>query len=92
MPEPVEPQDDPWAQQPGDINAADPAAQPDAPAVSPVAPEDDEYSLNDESLGTATALSIDELKELFDVKTVEQFAPDDPKNPKNIQPPNRTTA
>ncbi len=53
---------------------------------SDVAPEDDEYSLSDESLGEATALSIDELSKMFDVKKVEEFAADDPKNPKNIQP------
>ncbi|MEJ5921509.1 DNA polymerase III subunit gamma/tau [Bifidobacterium thermophilum] len=89
MPDPVEPPDDPWARQPDDFGAADPARQTGSPAAAPVPPEEDEYSLNDESLGTATALSVDELKELFEVKTVEQFAPDDPKNPKNLQPPNR---
>lgn len=61
------------------------------PAPEPqVAPEDDEYSLNDESLGEATALSIDELSKMFDVKKVEDFAADDPKNPKNIQPAKHT--
>lgn len=55
-----------------------------------VVPEDDEYSLSDESLGTATALSIEELSKMFDVKKVEQFAADDPKNPKNAQPAKHT--
>ena len=88
-PEPVELQDDPWAQQPGDLGAHNPQPYSGASGGPQVPPEEDEYSLNDESLGTATALSVEELKELFEVKTVEQFAPDDPKNPKNLQPPNR---
>ncbi|WEV72697.1 DNA polymerase III subunit gamma and tau [Bifidobacterium sp. ESL0790] len=54
-----------------------------------VAAEEDEYSLNDESLGQATALGLDELKKLFEVKKVEQFAADDPHNPKNIKPASR---
>lgn len=49
-------------------------------------PEDDEYSMSDQSLGEATAMNLDDLKKLFEVKKVEQFAADDPKNPKNIQP------
>lgn len=88
-PEPVEPQDDPWAQQPDDFGSRDMPLQPGTSDNPQVPPEEDEYSLNDESLGTATGLSVEELKELFEVKKVEQFAPDDPKNPKNLQPPNR---
>ncbi|KAB8299460.1 DNA polymerase III subunit gamma/tau [Bifidobacterium apri] len=88
-PEPVEPQDDPWAQQPDDFGSRDMSPQPGTPDSPQVPPEEDEYSLNDESLGTATGLSVEELKELFEVKKIEQFAPDDPKNPKNLQPPNR---
>ena len=38
------------------------------------------------ALGEATAMNLDDLKKLFEVKKVEQFAADDPKNPKNIQP------
>ena len=52
-----------------------------------VDPDEDEYSLNDESLGTATALSVDELTKMFEVKKIEEFAADDPKNPRNAQPP-----
>lgn len=51
-----------------------------------VDPDDDEYSMSDESLGTATALSVEELSKMFDVKKIEEFAPDDPKNPRNVQP------
>lgn len=54
-----------------------------------VSAEDDEYSLDDQSLGQATALGLDELKKLFEVKKVEQFAADDPHNPKNVKPANR---
>lgn len=88
------PHDDPWNQpqgnhaqaapQPGD----DPWNQPQSqPKPQPqVAAEDDEYSMSDQSLGEATAMNLDDLKKLFEVKKVEQFAADDPKNPKNIQP------
>jgi DNA polymerase-3 subunit gamma/tau len=62
----------------------------EAPGREQVAPEEDEYSLNDESLGSATALDLDELARLFEVKSVEDFAADDPRNPKNIQPPNKS--
>ncbi|WEV63741.1 DNA polymerase III subunit gamma/tau [Bifidobacterium sp. ESL0732] len=51
-----------------------------------VAAEDDDYSLNDQSLGDVTAVGLDELSKLFDVKKVETFKADDPKNPKNIKP------
>ena len=79
--------DDPWNQpQPAqptpnaDLWNSQPQPQPQ------VAAEDDEYSMNDQSLGEATAMNLDDLKKLFEVKKVEQFAADDPKNPKNIQP------
>lgn len=62
-----------------------------APEHAQVAPEDDEYSLNDESLGAASAMSMDELAQLFEVKRVEDFAADDPHNPKNIQPPSKSS-
>ena len=42
--------------------------------------------MSDQSLGEATAMNLDDLKKLFEVKKVEQFAADDPKNPKNIHP------
>lgn len=79
--------DDPWNQpQPAQPTPnADPWNSQPQPQPQ-VAAEDDEYSMNDQSLGEATAMNLDDLKKLFDVKKVEQFAADDPKNPKNIQP------
>ena len=79
--------DDPWNQpQPAQPQpAADPWNSQPQPQPQ-VAAEDDEYSMNDQSLGEATAMNLDDLKKLFEVKKVEQFAADDPKNPKNIQP------
>lgn len=79
--------DDPWNQpQPAQPTPnADPwNSQPQSQPQ--VAAEDDEYSMSDQSLGEATAMNLDDLKKLFEVKKVEQFAADDPKNPKNIQP------
>ena len=81
--------DDPWNQsQPAQPTPnADPWNSRPQPQPQPqVAAEDDEYSMNDQSLGEATAMNLDDLKKLFEVKKVEQFAADDPKNPKNIQP------
>ncbi len=79
--------DDPWNQpQPAQPTPnADPWNSRPQPQPQ-VAAEDDEYSMNDQSLGEATAMNLDDLKKLFEVKKVEQFAADDPKNPKNIQP------
>lgn len=79
--------DDPWNQpQPAQPTPnADPWNSQPQPQPQ-VAAEDDEYSMNDQSLGEATAMNLDDLKKLFEVKKVEQFAADDPKNPKNIQP------
>lgn len=72
--------------------AADPWNQPMPPSPQPqVAAEDDEYSMSDRSLGDATAMKMDDLKKLFEVKKVEEFAADDPKNPKNIQPAKKHT-
>ncbi|MDF7664535.1 DNA polymerase III subunit gamma/tau [Bifidobacterium sp. ESL0745] len=51
-----------------------------------VAAEDDDYSLSDQSLGDAVSIDFNELKKLFEVKKVETFKADDPKNPKNIKP------
>lgn len=83
--------DDPWNQpQPAQPTPnADPwnsRPQPQPQPQPQVAAEDDEYSMSDQSLGEATAMNLDDLKKLFEVKKVEQFAADDPKNPKNIQP------
>ena len=82
--------DDPWNQpQPAQPTPnADPwnsRPQPQPKPQPQVAAEDDEYSMSDQSLGEATAMNLDDLKRLFEVKKVEQFAADDPKNPKNIQ-------
>ena len=79
--------DDPWNQpQPAQPTPnADPWNSQPQPQPQ-VAAEDDEYSMNDQSLGEATAMNLDDLKKLFEVKKVEQFAADDPRNPKNIQP------
>ncbi len=81
------PHGDPWNQpQPAQPTPnADPWNSRPQPQPQ-VAAEDDEYSMNDQSLGEATAMNLDDLKKLFEVKKVEQFAADDPKNPKNIQP------
>lgn len=81
------PHGDPWNQpQPAQPTPnADPWNSQPQPQPQ-VAAEDDEYSMNDQSLGEATAMNLDDLKKLFEVKKVEQFAADDPKNPKNIQP------
>lgn len=78
QPQPAQPTPnaDPWNSQP----------QPQPKPQPQVAAEDDEYSMSDQSLDEATAMNLDDLKKLFEVKKVEQFAADDPKNPKNIQP------
>ena len=80
------PHGDPWNQpQPAQPTPnADPWNSQPQPQPQ-VAAEDDEYSMSDQSLGEATAMNLDDLKKLFEVKKVEQFAADDPKNPKNIQ-------
>ena len=44
----------------------------------------DECSMDDISLEAASSVDMDELKAMFEVKTVEEFAATDPKNPKNI--------
>ncbi|MBM6705536.1 DNA polymerase III subunit gamma/tau [Bifidobacterium pullorum subsp. saeculare] len=82
--------DDPWPAVPAaggfDAHAAE-TAGPGEPSGPQVDPDEDEYSLSDESLGTAAALSVEELSKIFEVKKVEKFAADDPKNPRNAQPP-----
>lgn len=74
---------DPW----GHLDDAAPVpaetAQDVQPARPQVDPEEDEYSINDESLASSQTMSVDEVKELFDVKSVEEFAADDPRNPRN---------
>lgn len=83
--------DDPWnqpqpAQPTPNADLWNSRPQPQPKPQPQVAAEDDEYSMSDQSLGEATAMNLDDLKKLFEVKKVEQFAADDPKNPKNIQP------
>ena len=75
VPQQGQPNADPWSQQ---FSAP---AQP----MPQVAAEDDEYSMSDESIGVSTALSVDDLTRLFEVKKVEDFGPDDAKNPRNMQ-------
>ena len=75
------------APQQGQPNADLWSQQFSAPAqpMPQVAAEDDEYSMSDESIGASTALSVDDLTRLFEVKKVEDFGPDDAKNPRNMQ-------
>ena len=60
---------------------------PDAPIVAPTTPKNgasaDECSMDDASLEASNSVSVDDLKQMFEVKTVEEFAATDPKNPKN---------
>lgn len=50
-----------------------------------VDPTLDTYSMDDPSLHEDESLKMDDIKQLFNVKKVEEFAADDPKNPRNIQ-------
>lgn len=85
--------DDPWQRMPGESAPgrapAQPAAEPAQPEpVRPepqVDPDEDEYSMTDESISTSMMMDLDAVKELFDVKSVEDFSADDPKNPRNLQ-------
>ena len=84
--------DDPWQRMPGesapDRASAQPAAATSGPAqpepTPQVDPDDDEYSMTDESISTSMMMDLDAVKELFDVKSVEDFSADDPKNPRNL--------
>ncbi|NMN01934.1 DNA polymerase III subunit gamma/tau [Bifidobacterium panos] len=85
VPEPTpsgetEPAPDPWNM----------PAEPRQPAPE-VPADEDEYSMSDESLGSATAMSVDDVKKLFEVKKVEEFGPDDPKNPRNMHSASKHT-
>ena len=75
------------APQQGQPNAGPWSQLSSAPAqpMPQVAAEDDEYSMSDESIGASTALSVDDLTRLFEVKKVEDFGTDDAKNPRNMQ-------
>ncbi len=74
-PSEAQPTPDPW-----NMPAEPSQPTPEVPA------DEDEYSMNDESLGSATAMSIDDVKKLFEVKNVEHVQADDPKNPRNMRP------
>ncbi len=76
----TEPAPDPW-----NMPAEPSQPTPEVPA------DEDEYSMNDESLGSATAMSVDDVKKLFEVKKVEDLQADDPKNPRNMQPASKHT-
>ncbi|KFI59992.1 DNA polymerase III subunit gamma/tau [Bifidobacterium gallicum] len=84
------PQGDPYGPQ----GAVPPAQQPEAgqgsahtaqaqPAVPEVSAEDDVYSLDDDSLEGSGVVDIEEIKRMFEVKSEEHFAADDPHNPHN---------
>lgn len=45
--------------------------------------QEDECSMQDESLESATNLSIDDLEKMFEIKSVKEFGASDPNNPKN---------
>lgn len=45
--------------------------------------QEDECSMQDESLESATNLSIYDLEKMFEVKSVKEFSASDPNNPKN---------
>lgn len=81
----------PNSAEPGDDNpvaAESVAAESKETMQVPVAPTSgasaDECSMDDISLEAASSVDMDELKAMFEVKTVEEFAATDPKNPKNI--------
>lgn len=81
----------PNSAEPGDDNpvaAESSAAESKETMQVPVAPTSgasaDECSMDDISLEAASSVDMDELKAMFEVKTVEEFAATDPKNPKNI--------
>ncbi|OXM99604.1 DNA polymerase III subunit gamma/tau [Bifidobacterium vansinderenii] len=68
----------------GGVGNPAPGASPNAYPVPQVDPDEDEYSMSDESLSVRNAMNLDDLKRFFDVKSVETLAPDDPNNPRNI--------
>ncbi|MFT8357057.1 MAG: DNA polymerase III subunit gamma/tau [Bifidobacterium aquikefiri] len=52
---------------------------------TPIDPSQDTYSMDDPALNTDQSLKLDDIKQLFNVKKIEEFAADDPQNPRNIQ-------
>lgn len=79
---PVVPAGQPVSPSPAPEAAPMPVAVPEPRPEPQVDPDQDEYSMDDQSLGSAGALDLDELERMFDVRKVEKLAPDDPKNPK----------
>lgn len=56
--------------------------QSDTPVEgAPVESAADEYSMSDVSLGEASAMNLDAVAKMFEVKKIEDFAADDPRNP-----------
>ena len=67
-----------------DPSSAGPKEITQEPAVPTSGASADECSMDDISLEAASSVDMDDLKAMFEVKTVEEFAATDPKNPKNI--------
>ena len=67
-----------------DPGSAGPKEITQEPVVPTSGASADECSMDDISLEAASSVDMDELKAMFEVKTVEEFAATDPKNPKNI--------
>lgn len=67
-----------------DSGSASPKEITQEPVVPTSGASADECSMDDISLEAASSVDVDDLKAMFEVKTVEEFAATDPKNPKNI--------
>lgn len=67
-----------------DPSSAGPKEITQEPAVPTSGASADECSMDDISLEAASSVDMDDLKAMFEVKTVEEFAATDSKNPKNI--------
>lgn len=67
-----------------DSGSASPKEITQEPVVPTSGASADECSMDDISLEAASSVDVDDLKAMFEVKKVEEFAATDPKNPKNI--------
>lgn len=67
-----------------DPGSAGPKEITQEPVVPTSGASADECSMDDISLEAASSVDVDDLKAMFEVKKVEEFAATDPKNPKNI--------
>lgn len=67
-----------------DPSSAGPKEITQEPVVPTSGASADECSMDDISLEAASSVDVDDLKTMFEVKKVEEFAATDPKNPKNI--------